>query len=127
VTAFRLNADGRVWVAMAASPPVLHWHAGGSGARTVHEEQYPLGLLPVTGFRGEAMELAAGDLVTVATDGVLEVSNRSGEEFGIEGVEKAIAGDARGPLEGTAERILGSAGAFGSQGDDQTLLLIRRL
>ncbi len=127
VTAFRLNDDGRAWLAMAASPPVLHWHAQASAAQLVHEHQYPLGLLPVTGFRSEAIELGPGDLVTVATDGVLEVSNRNREEFGIERVEKAIAGDARGPLEETAMRILHTAQAFGSQEDDQTLLLIRRL
>jgi len=127
VAAFRLNADGRAWVAMAASPPVLHWHAAGSEAQRLHEEQYPLGLLPVTGFRGEAMELSPGDLVTVATDGVLEVCSRSGEEFGIERVEAVIAADARGPLKEMAQRILTSAETFGSQGDDQTLLLIRRI
>ncbi len=127
LTAFRLNADGRAWVAMAASPPVLHWHPGGNEARLVHEEQYPVGLLPVTGFTGEAMALGPGDLVTVVTDGVLEVSNREGREFGIEGVEEAIAGDARGPLEGLAGTILERARAFGKQEDDQTLLLIRRL
>lgn len=127
VTAFRLNADGRAWVAMAASPPVLHWHAAGSGAELVHEEQFPLGLLPVSGFRGEAMALAPGDLVAVVTDGVLEVCDRDEAEFGIERVEQAIAGEARGPLAAIAERILGSAQAFGKQGDDQTLLLMRRL
>lgn len=127
LTAFRLNADGRAWVAMAASPPVLHWHAEGVGGQLVHEEQYPLGLLPVQGFRGEALPLGAGDLVTVVTDGILEVCDQKGEEFGIERVEQAIAGDARGALETIAERILASAEAFGKQGDDQTLLVIRRL
>jgi serine phosphatase RsbU (regulator of sigma subunit) len=126
VTAFRLNADGRAWVAMAASPPVLHWHAGGNEARRVHEEQYPVGLLPVSGFRGEPLALAIGDLVAVATDGVLEVCNPAAEEFGIERLEQAIAGNAQAPLEGVAERILASAEAFGKQEDDQTVLLVRR-
>jgi sigma-B regulation protein RsbU (phosphoserine phosphatase) len=73
------------------------------------------------------MQLAPGDLVAVATDGVLEVCDRDGREFGIERVERAIAGNARGPLTEVGERILGSAAAFGKQGDDQTLLLIRRI
>jgi len=127
VTAFRLNVDGRAWYAMAASPPVLHWHAGGGDSQLVHEEQFPLGLLPISGFTSETMDLSAGDLVAVTTDGVLEVCDQHEQEFGIERVEQAIAGDARAALANVGERILRNAAAFGKQQDDQTLLLIRRL
>jgi sigma-B regulation protein RsbU (phosphoserine phosphatase) len=127
LTAFLLKADGSAWYAMAASPPILHWSANGLDTRMVVEEQFPLGLLPVSGFTGEGIALAPGDLVAVATDGVLEVCNREGEEFGIERVERAIEADARGGLEGLAGTILKRARAFGKQVDDQTLLLIRRL
>jgi Stage II sporulation protein E (SpoIIE) len=126
ITAFRLNRDGSAWYATAASPPVLHWSAQGD-ARLMQEEQYPLGLLPVEGFTGEAIELKPGDLLVVATDGVLEVCDKQEEEFGIERVERAIAADGRGPLEELAGVILRSARAFGKQVDDQTLLIIRRL
>jgi len=127
LTAFRLNADGRAWYAMAASPPVLHWSPVRRDFRTFEEEQFPLGLLPVSGFTGEAIELGPGDLLVVATDGVLEVCDRQQREFGIEGVERAIAADARAPLEAMAQSILGNARTFGKQIDDQTLLMIRRL
>jgi len=127
LTAFLLKADGSAWYAMAASPPILHWSANGLDTRMVVEEQFPLGLLPVSGFTGEGIALASGDLVAVATDGVLEVCNREGEEFGIERVERAIEADARGGLEGLAGTILEGARGFGKQVDDQTLLLIRRL
>ena len=126
LTAFRLNADGSAWYATAASPPVLHWSAHGD-ARLMQEEQYPLGLLPVEGFTGDAIELKPGDLLVVATDGVLEVCDKGEREFGIEQVEKAIAAGARGPLKEMAGTILESARAFGKQADDQTLLMIRRL
>jgi serine phosphatase RsbU (regulator of sigma subunit) len=127
LTAFRLNADGRAWYAMAASPPILHWSPQRQDWRRTEEEQFPLGLLPVEGFTGAPIELAAGDLVVVATDGVLEVCNRAQEEFGIERVERAIAADAHAALPQLAGEILERARAFGKQGDDQTLLLIRRL
>lgn len=126
LTAFRLNADGSAWYATAASPPILHWSTQ-ADSRQVVEEQFPLGLLPVDGFTGEAIELKGGDLLVVATDGVLEVCDKRGEEFGIERVEKAITADARGSVEQVAGRILEAARAFGKQADDQTLLLIRRL
>jgi serine phosphatase RsbU (regulator of sigma subunit) len=127
LTAFRLNADGRAWYAMAASPPVLHWSPVRRDWQMVEEEQFPLGLLPVSGFTGEAIEVGPGDLLVVATDGVLEVCDRSEEEFGIERVEGAIAANAHAPLPQLATTILASARAFGKQTDDQTLLMIRRL
>jgi serine phosphatase RsbU (regulator of sigma subunit) len=127
LTAFRLNADGKAWYAMAASPPILHWSPQRRDWQLVEEAQFPLGLLPVSGFTGEAIVLAAGDLLVVATDGVLEVSDRQGQEFGIERVERAIAADARAALPELAGTILASARVFGKQVDDQTLLLIRRI
>jgi hypothetical protein len=127
LTAFRLNADGGAWYAMAASPPILHWSPQRQDWRRMEEEQFPLGLLPVEGFTGAAIALGPGDLLVVATDGVLEVCDRQGQEFGIERVERAIAADAHAALPELAGAILGSARAFGKQGDDQTLLLIRRV
>jgi serine phosphatase RsbU (regulator of sigma subunit) len=127
LTAFRLNRDGSAWYATAASPPVLHWSSQKSDARLVVDEQYPLGLLPVEGFGGDPIEVKPGDLLVVATDGVLEVADKAGDEFGIERVQEAIAEDARGPLEGLARTILARARGFGKQADDQTLLMIRRL
>ncbi|HVU00083.1 MAG TPA: PP2C family protein-serine/threonine phosphatase [Acidobacteriaceae bacterium] len=127
LTAFRLNRDGSAWYATAASPPVLHWSTRGRDARRIEEQQYPLGLLPVAGFTGEAIELSDGDLLVVATDGVLEVTDKAGQEFGVGRVEEVIAGGAQGALEGMANTILTRARAFGRQADDQTLLMIRRL
>ncbi|MGC2636356.1 MAG: PP2C family protein-serine/threonine phosphatase [Acidobacteriaceae bacterium] len=126
LTAFRLNADGSAWYAMAASPPVLHWSPRRGDLRLVQVEQYPLGLLPVTGFTGEAIHLAPGDLLVVATDGVLEVCNRQEEEFGIERLEQTIEGHATRPLPEIADAILARARSFGKQIDDQTLLVVRR-
>jgi hypothetical protein len=126
LTAFRLNADGAAWYAMAASPPVLHWSPHRGELCLVQEEQYPLGLLPVSGFTGEAIELKPGDMLVVATDGVLEICDKKEEEFGIERLQKTIAANALRPLPELTQAILEKACAFGKQSDDQTLLVIRR-
>lgn len=127
LTAFRLNTDGSAWCAMAASPPVLHWSSQRRNLRLTQTAQFPLGLLPVSGFTGEPLHLAPGDLLVVATDGVLEVCNKQQEEFGIERLEKSIESHAHRPLAEMAEAILSGAKVFGKQTDDQTLLIIRRV
>jgi hypothetical protein len=126
-TGLRLGADGRVFYALAASPPLLQWHAEGQGLSNMEQAQFPLGLLPVPRFEGHALQTAPGDLLVVATDGILEVADKGGEEWGVERLKDVIAENAADPLEMLAERILAAARGFGVQFDDQTILLVRCL
>jgi len=125
-SAFRLCKDGAVYYALAASPPILHWHANGLALSKLEEEQFPLGLLEVKDFGGEHMQMERGDVVVVATDGVLEASDKRGEEFGVERLEQTIALHATSALPELAAKILEAVQTFGKQLDDQTILLIRR-
>ncbi|MGD0891823.1 MAG: PP2C family protein-serine/threonine phosphatase [Terracidiphilus sp.] len=126
-TGLRLGADGRVFYALAASPPLLQWHAGGQGLSNMEEAQFPLGLLPVSRFDGHTLQTAPGDLLVVATDGILEVANKGGEEWGTERLKDVIAANSGDPLATLAEKILAAARGFGAQFDDQTILLVRCL
>ncbi len=126
LTAFRLNADGQAWYALAASPPVLRRRIGHDGVQTIEQQQLPLGLLPEVGFSGDRMDLAMGDVLLVATDGILEVCRQDGEEFGRDRLEQMLVLSAAQPLAALAQEILSKVRRFGPQTDDQTLLLIRR-
>jgi hypothetical protein len=125
-TGFRLAMDGTVFYALAASPPILHWHANGL-ISTVEKEQFPLGLLPVSGFDGACLQMESGDLLVVATDGILEVCDRSEQEFGVDRLSQVIEAHAADALPEMAMQILSAAQAYGKQVDDQTILLIRCL
>lgn len=133
-TGLRLGADGTVHYALAASPPLLHWHASGRTLSNTEQEQFPLGLLPVPSFDGATLNTAPGDLLVVATDGILEVACKSGpnapnanEEYGVDRLKSVIERSAADPLPVIAENILAAARTFGPQFDDQTILVIRRL
>lgn len=123
---FRLNSDGSVFYALAAHPPILHYRMN---ARTEHisVEQFPLGLLPVSDYSADATTMASGDLLIAVTDGILEASNESDDEFGLDRLQAVIANHATDSLPALADAILNAVRAFGKQIDDQTLLLIRRL
>ena len=126
-TGFRLGTDGNIHCALAASPPVIHWHSSAQNISQFEEPQFPVGLLPVSQFEGCALETAAGDLLVVATDGILEVADKRGEEFGIERLNPLIAASAQDALPQLATKILDAARGYGRQLDDQTLLLVRCL
>jgi len=125
-TGLRLNADGQVFFGMAASPPLLHWSSSSESIARIEEEQFPLGLLPVARFPSGRLAMERGDLVLIATDGVLEVCSKSGVEFGIEGLESLLRRYASLPLPELASLILETVRKYGKQLDDQTLLIVRR-
>ena len=132
-TALRLNVDGQSFYGMAASTPLLHWKADERRMIRIEEQQFPLGLLPVPNFPANRLGMCAGDIVVIATDGILEVNARAlsarsgdGAEFGVEALEALVTDNAQLPLPELAAKILRTVRSFGRQLDDQTLLLVRR-
>jgi serine phosphatase RsbU (regulator of sigma subunit) len=135
-TAIRLNEDGQAFFGMAASPPLLHWSAARKTMLCIEEQQFPLGLLPVSDFPSSKLKMETGDLIVVATDGILEVTapqtiaqkrdKRDAVEYGAVGLESIIARDADRPLPELAASMLKAVRSYGRQFDDQTLLLVRR-
>jgi hypothetical protein len=126
---FRLNPDGSVFYALAAHPPLLHYQtqAAQQPMRQLSAEQFPLGLLPVSGFTSDMTTMASGDLLIAFTDGILEACNQVDEEFGLKRLQSVIAANCSASLPALSDAILRAVRAFGKQVDDQTLLLIRRL
>jgi len=129
-TSLRLNRDGQSFYGMAASPPLLHWSAAQRSIVSIEEQQFPLGLLPVSDFPARRLTMKTGDLVVIATDGILEVNASEkaehGTEFGAASLEKLMMEKANLPLQELAALILRRVRSYGKQLDDQTLLLIRR-
>ena len=126
-TGFRLGTDGSLDYALAASPPVFLWSAASAMVTRIDEPQLPLGLLPVSHFDSIHLQPAPGDLLVIATDGILEVAQKGGEEFGAARLKDILAAGPHLPLPQLAEVILSGTRRFGRQFDDQTMLLIRRL
>ena len=138
-TALRLNSDGRAFYGMAASPPLLHWRADAKHMDRIEEQQFPLGLLAVSGFPAHPLAMNPGDIVVIATDGILEVNasaharrhltdgrHTETAEFGIEALAGLITLNADRPLPEISGAILAAVRSFGKQFDDQTLLMVRR-
>ena len=121
----RLTPQGEAEYVRAGHPPLLHFvHASGQVVRYA-EGELPLGVRAGEVFRARPFRMATGDVLAMITDGLTEVTNRDGREFGLEGVERLLAAQAGLPLPGLFESLLDAIRAHGPQQDDQTLLLIR--
>jgi len=73
--------------------------------------------------------LGPGDLVVLYTDGITEAANESGDEFGIERLEKVVKKYSREPLVALAVAVDTAVEVFAEDrrfADDRTLVFLRR-
>ena len=126
--AIRISRDGRVIeYALAGHPPILLARPGHNRIEHLIDEQFPLGLLPAPRWNSHTLTPSAGDLLLIATDGIIEAESKHGDEFGLERLDELLRGNVCRPLPGLSAEIHSAVRAFAEQSDDQTLLLIRIL
>jgi sigma-B regulation protein RsbU (phosphoserine phosphatase) len=122
-------ADGTITYVNAGHNPGLLSRADGRVDR-LGAGGLPLGLLPGATFRAERLGLECGDLLCIYSDGITEASAPDDEEFGLDRLAQLlVAGRARPLAEVVAEidRAVVEFAAGRPQGDDQTIVLLRRL
>jgi phosphoserine phosphatase RsbU/P len=89
----------------------------------------PLGLLPGSRFQARAVSLSPGDLLCLYSDGITECESPGGEEFGAARLLALLAEHRDRPLQQLLEEIQDATGRHSQglpQGDDQTVILLRR-
>lgn len=88
-----------------------------------------LGLMPDASFDEQRVELSAGDVIVVYSDGITEAMNVSGEFFGDERLRAGIQETAGQPVAAIGARILESLATFVGEAapyDDVSLVVLRR-
>ncbi|HEX9944998.1 MAG TPA: SpoIIE family protein phosphatase [Thermoanaerobaculia bacterium] len=89
----------------------------------------PLGLLPQARFQSRALTLGPGDLLCLYSDGITEAESPGEEEFGMARLTDLLLRERDRPLDELIEAVIQTVGEFSQgrpQGDDQTLVLLRR-
>jgi serine phosphatase RsbU (regulator of sigma subunit) len=71
-----------------------------------------MGLIPNARFNATQAELAPGDFLLFFTDGVVEVEDKEGRDFGIEGLRQSIWSNLDQPTESLLEAIIGDVYKF---------------
>ena len=89
----------------------------------------PVGMFPDSIYEEKVVELEAGDLVVAYTDGVVEATNQVGEEWGVQGLLKAVVDGAQTSQNARdlVNLIFDCLDDFsqGHQTDDATLAFVR--
>jgi hypothetical protein len=121
----RCREDRKVEYTLAGHGPILHYHAQSKSVSLLAMEHFPLGLFANATFNSGIAEVEPGDVLALLTDGLPEVTDAKGEQFGFERISEILVRKAGGPLADLTETLFATARQFGQQTDDETLVLVR--
>ena len=119
--------DGSLRVGLAGHPSILLYSPRTNAVTQVECPNMPLGILPEGEFATSEVVAESGTLFAMYTDGFLEATNATGEEFGVRRFEAELQKHGKEPLEAICGAIYESVARHGAQFDDQSMLLIRKL
>jgi sigma-B regulation protein RsbU (phosphoserine phosphatase) len=124
----RAAADGHVEYVSAGHLPLLHLSSSGVSSR--ESTGVPLGMFCTMNFPICEMKLEPGDSLFLYTDGLTEVLNAAGDEYGMRRAESLAAKHRSAEPEEILEACLKEIGNFApgvKRVDDLTLLVLQRI
>jgi serine phosphatase RsbU (regulator of sigma subunit) len=121
----RCRDGGKVEYSLAGNGPILHYHASSKTMSQLALEQFPLGLFADAAFQSCFVKVESGDILALLTDGLPEVEDANGEQFGLERIGDLLARNATAPLADLTEKLFAAVRRYGSRTDDETLVLVR--
>ncbi len=119
---------GTLSYAGAGHPPLLIWRSRSRRVERMEENGLPLGIFPDSSYKARTAPLSHGDRCLLYTDGLLETSCPSGEEFGLERLQDFLAEkwalSAETFCDALAHEAADWRGESGQQQDDVTIVAI---
>ena len=117
-----------IYVCCGQQPPLLLHSDGSMG--NLHVSGPALGIINNASYSTEKLSIVPGDILTMYTDGVVEMTNPEGIDFGVERLATAIYQGRDLPASELIQMIISETQQFsGSQSypDDFTLVIIKRV
>lgn len=120
----RFAGKNAIEFAVLGHMPILHLSADKKDIKRLSQKQIPLAAQKEVTFQSETIRADVGDRFVLLTDGLTETTNKAGEEFGLEAVEKIVANNKSLSSKDLIDRVFKSVGEFGARNDDQTIMII---
>ena len=120
-----VSDSGVAHYALAGHLPLLRRRASSGEVSELLAGGPMLGLQEMGPYESATVEAGIGDDFLLISDGLTEVFQHDGNEFGMEGVRGAAFAAVPATPKELAERVIASAARYGKQLDDQTVLLVR--
>jgi sigma-B regulation protein RsbU (phosphoserine phosphatase) len=110
---------------LAGHPPIIRIDQDGN-FEELKITQLPLLTLLNSEFKFETITSQPGDLFVIYSDGIIETTDKKGEEFGFERFKEILLSSFSLPTAQISEEVYRKLDAYGSSHDDQSLIIIRR-
>jgi sigma-B regulation protein RsbU (phosphoserine phosphatase) len=124
---FQLGEDGAGHFISAGHNPAYVYRAASGDVDELPSGGLPLGMFPFAAYEPAPLQLSAGDVLVVYSDGLTDAENGAQEEFGEERLLALIRAEAHKGVEAMESSLLSELDRFtqgASQTDDITFLLI---
>jgi PAS domain S-box-containing protein len=120
-----LNTETRVFrYVNAGHPPMVYLPSGGNPI-ILSTFGFPIGVVDTPDYKDQTIHLRSGDRLFLYSDGVTEVMNPEGEQYGIDALCDVIHSTAALSLDEVLEKVLNHVGSWSAgkaQQDDVSLL-----
>jgi serine phosphatase RsbU (regulator of sigma subunit) len=127
--AFLDGGNRRLTLASAGHPPALRYASAAGRVEELALPALPLGTRLPAGYRELSLPLAAGDVLTLYSDGLTELADGDGEAYGPDRLTRALSEAARDkPAREIRNAVLADVGNFKGDSrrlDDVTLVVVR--
>jgi phosphoserine phosphatase RsbU/P len=110
---------------VAGHPPILHFHAESRTVDEVTLSNAALGIIPSQSYELSSLNVRAGDVLLLITDGFIEVFDRHDREFGLEAIKQVLRLTGLQPLADVLFALRNATRAHGAPHDDQSALVLR--
>lgn len=123
----RVRADRSVSYALAGHLPIFRFVAAQRRWSRLENEHLPLGIDADVEFTSGSLQAAVDDVLVFLTDGLVEVMDPNGQQFGLDRIASVLESVARATPAAIAQALMDAAGSHGAQTDDQSVLIVRIL
>jgi sigma-B regulation protein RsbU (phosphoserine phosphatase) len=120
------SKDRKITIANSGLPYPLLVHNGES--KFLDLAGIPLGLFPESQYQESEMLLEPGDVLVFYSDGVVEMRNEAGEDFGLKRLAEVVRANAEKPAAEIVSAVNQSVDTFAGRAmasDDRTMIVIR--
>jgi phosphoserine phosphatase len=110
--------------------PILYYRATTGACARYMPTSFPLGAMPLASLKpAVTIDMAAGDILVLLSDGIYEAQNGRGEEFGETRVQELVQAHHEKPMAEWLTLLFESVKAFAggaTQEDDMTAVVVKR-
>ena len=121
----RFYPDSSIEYLTAGHLPVLYFNKEANKVEHLLIKQIPLTVKEDFDFTSKLIKYTAGDIFVLLTDGIIEVMDAKGEQFGLERIEKILIDNCNEIPKRVFELIMKEINKFGKQKDDQSAIIIK--